>query len=239
MPVEYYEHPRETETTEPARAPGQETLPLLYQGILTVIVRLQTGKQRIGDAQGFQRRMEELLVEIEREAIKSGYRKQDIDDAHYAVIAFLDETIYSSDDPERKQWNSLGAKLYSQAIAGEGLFERLRTIRVRRDSSALADLLEVYYLCFALGYEGRYAVDGRAEFQSLMIDIKEHIERIRGHREALSPWGARFSRKPSAAATDPLLRGLQAAAVLSLGVASLTWAASKILLLLGTRGFPQ
>ena len=216
-----------------------ENLPLLYQGVLTAIARLQSGKQRMGEAEGFRRRMEELLVEIEREAIKAGYSKQDIDDAHYAVTAFLDETIYSSNDPDRKQWNSLGAKLYSQAIAGEGLFERLKTIRVRRDSPALADLLEIYYLCFALGYEGRYAVDGRAEFQSLMIGIKEQIERIRQRRDALSPMGNAFTRRITLGSSDTLVRKLQAAAAMSLGIAVLTWGICKATLLLAARGFPH
>lgn len=167
-----------------------EKLALLYQGILTVIVRVQSGKQPINPPDLFQKRMEGLLDEIEREAVKVGYRNQDIKDAHYAVVAFLDEAIQRSNDPNRLQWQSLQAKLYSEAVAGEGVFDRLKTIRQRRDSIELTDLLEVYYLCFLLGYEGQYALGRRSELERLMDDLRDHLERIRGRQAPLSPEGA-------------------------------------------------
>ena len=172
--------------SEPSRA---EQLALLYQGMLTAIVRIQSGKQPLIDANAFQKRMESLLDEIEREAIKVGYRNQDIQDAHYAIIAFLDETVQRSSDANRSQWTPLQAKRYAQAVAGEGVYERLKTIRTRRDSRELADLLEVYDLCFLLGYQGRYAVGGRSELDRLIEDLREQIERIRGHQAVLSPEG--------------------------------------------------
>src|ERR1017187_4930857 len=177
---------RARQESEPSRA---EQLALLYQGMLTAIVRIQSGKQPLIDANAFQKRMESLLDEIEREAIKVGYRNQDIQDAHYAIIAFLDETVQRSSDANRNQWTPLQAKRYAQAVAGEGVYERLKTIRTRRDSRELADLLEVYDLCFLLGYQGRYAVGGRSELDRLIEDLREQIERIRGHQAVLSPEG--------------------------------------------------
>ena len=109
-------------------------------------------------------------TKIEREAIKVGYRDQDIQDAHYAIIAFLDETVQRSSDANRNQWTPLQAKRYGQAVAGEGVYERLKTIRTRRDSKELADLLEVYDLCFLLGYQGQYAVGGRSDLDRLIED---------------------------------------------------------------------
>jgi type IV/VI secretion system ImpK/VasF family protein len=137
----------------PAAPPTRrEKLALLYQGIFTAIVRVQSGRQPLIDANAFQRRMEGLFSEIEREAIKVGYRDKEIDDARYALVAFLDETIQRSDDPNRGAWSPLQSKLYAQAVAGEGVFDRLKTIRTRRDSPDLSDVLEIYYLCFLLGY---------------------------------------------------------------------------------------
>src|ERR1035437_9356687 len=49
--------------SEPLRA---ERLALLYQGMLTAIVRIQSGKQPLTDANTFQKRMESLLDEIEQ-----------------------------------------------------------------------------------------------------------------------------------------------------------------------------
>src|SRR5437016_9744634 len=149
----------DTAPMNPAPPPvRREKLALLFQGIFTAIVRVQSGRQPLIDANAFQKRMEGLFAEIEREAIKVGYRDKEIDDTRYALVAFLDETIQRSEDPSRAAWSPLQAKLYAQAVAGEGVFDRLKTLRTRRNSADLADVLEIYYLCFLLGYEGRYAV---------------------------------------------------------------------------------
>jgi len=86
-----------------AAGPRRERLALLYQGMFTAIVRVQSGRQPLIDANAFQKRMEGLLAEIEREAVKVGYRNKDIEDSNYAVVAFLDETIQRSEDPNRNR----------------------------------------------------------------------------------------------------------------------------------------
>jgi type VI secretion system protein ImpK len=146
--------------------------------------------------------MERLFSEIEREAIKVGYRDKEIDDARYALIAFLDEAIQRSDDPNKSAWSPLQAKMYAQAVAGEGVFDRLKTLRTRRDSPDLADVLEIYYLCFLLGYEGRYAAAEHEKLEALMDDLREQIERLRGPQPPLSPEGA-FPLQPAVAVVLP------------------------------------
>jgi type VI secretion system protein ImpK len=212
---------------EPSRA---ERLPLLYQGMLTAIVRIQSGKQPLIDANTFQKRMESLLDEIEREAIKVGYRNQDIQDAHYAIIAFLDETVQRSSDANRNQWTPLQAKRYAQAVAGEGVYERLKTIRTRRDSRELADLLEVYDLCFLLGYQGRYAVGGRSELDRLIEDLREQIDRIRGHQAVLSPEGTLPAMPQTAAPSDASDGRWKIAAIACAAFACISWVVLKLVL---------
>ena len=207
-----------------------ERLALLYQGMLTAIVRIQSGKQPLMDANSFQKRMEGLLDEIEREAIKVGYRNQDIQDAHYAVIAFLDETIQRSNDANRNQWTPLQAKRYAQAVAGEGVYERLKTIRTRRDSRELADLLEVYDLCFLLGYQGRYAVGGRSELDRLIEDLREQVERIRGRQALLSPEGTLPPMAQTAAVSDASDGKWKIVAVACAAFAFISWIALKLVL---------
>jgi type VI secretion system protein ImpK len=211
----------------PSRA---EPLALLYQGMLTAIVRIQSGKQPLIDANAFQKRMESLLDEIEREAIKVGYRNQDIQDAHYAIIAFLDETVQRSSDANRNQWTPLQAKRYAQAVAGEGVYERLKTIRTRRDSRELADLLEVYDLCFLLGYQGRYAVGGRSELDRLIEDLREQIERIRGHQAVLSPEGTLPEMPPTVAPSGATDGKWRIAAIACAAFACISWIVLKLVL---------
>jgi type VI secretion system protein ImpK len=212
-------------------APRREKLALLYQGILTTIVRIQSARQPLKDAADFQKRMEGLFEQIQREAIKVGYRDIEIQDANYALVAFLDEAIQRSDDPNRGAWTPLQSKMYAQAVAGEGVFDRLKTIRTRRDSLDLADVLEIYYLCFLLGYEGRYAVAEHEKLEALMDDLREQIERIRGSQPALSPEGA-FPEVPVAAPAPPASPAMpwMIAAIGCFALAFLGWILFKLLL---------
>jgi type VI secretion system protein ImpK len=219
--------------SEPSRA---ERLALLYQGMLTAIVRIQSGKQPLSDANSFQKWMEGLLGEIEREAIKVGYRNQDIQDAHYAIIAFLNETVQNSSDENRNNWTPLAAKGYAHAVAGEGVFERLKTIRTRRDSIELADLLEVYDLCLLLGYQGRYAMGGRSELDRLIEDLREQIERIRGHQAVLSPEGTVPALAQTAAPTG-MSEGRWKIATIACGAfACVSWIVLKLVLYFYAQG---
>lgn len=236
MPDDY------TAVTDPRSVLGEnrpaslrtENLALLFQGVITGIVRVQAGRQPIVDPNAFQRRMEDLLLEVEREAVKAGYRKEDIEEANYAVVAFLDETVLTSNDPARDQWSSWQAKRYTGAIAGEGFFEHLKMLRNRRESPQLADLLEVYYLCLLLGYQGRYAVDYASELRLLIDDVRSQIERIRGRRDTLSPDSAIPPGEPvRTQMSDPMLRNLQLLAVASFAISVLGWVTYKLLLVSG------
>jgi type VI secretion system protein ImpK len=214
-----------------------EGLALLYQGLLTAIVRIQSGKQQIIDASSFQKRMEGLLDEIEREAIRVGYRNQDIRDAHYATIAFLDETIRRSDDPNRGRWSPLEAKRYAQAVAGEGVYARLETIRARRDSTELADLLEVYLLCLLLGYQGRYAEGAGSEQERLIEDLRGRIERIRGRRTQFSPDGTlRPAPQTSTAPLKAFGGSWKIIAISCLAIAFFAWIVLKLILVAYAKG---
>ena len=209
---------------------SSENLALLYQGILTAVVRLQSGRQRLGDPNSLERLVENLFKEIEREAVKLGYTKQDVEDADCVVAALLDETVQRLDETSRDQWLPLEVKMFPQSKAGETVFERLQSVRGRRESIDLADLLEVYSLCFLLGYEGRYA-GRRAELDKLMGELQEHIERIRGRRTALSPEGnLPPTVRPALAppARPPHIWRRVAGACLA--VASISWVVLRLLL---------
>jgi type VI secretion system protein ImpK len=186
----------------PADAPPitsrSDTLALLYQNILTGIVRIQSGRQPLNDVESFRRRMKAALQECEREAGVAGYASADIRDASFAVVAFLDETILSSKDPKADEWRKkpLNIDLFGQAIAGDVFFDKLLDIERRRDAPELADLLEVYLLCLLLGFEGRFAPPLRGEAFRISERLRRRIEAIRGMDYKLSP-SVQFTPEPA------------------------------------------
>jgi type VI secretion system protein ImpK len=171
---------------------SSENLALLYQGLITGIVRLQAGRQQLPDVDSFRRRTKTNLQEIERAGAASGYEGSDIRETHFAVVAFLDSVMLSMNDAVRHDWErkTLQEELFGQTDAGVVFFEKLDQFRSRRDSPQLADILEVYLLCLLLGFEGRYSGPLRGELDGTMERIKGRIELIRGPRRALSPCGS-------------------------------------------------
>ena len=167
-----------------------DALALLYQNILTGIVRIQGGRQPLTDVETFRRRMKAALQEVEREASAAGYGSAELRDAEFAVVAFLDEAILSSRDPKAEEWRKkpLNIELFGQAVAGDVFFDKLLEIERRPDSAQLADLLEVYLLCLLLGFEGRFAPPLRGEAFRIMERLRGRIESIRGGMDyKLSP----------------------------------------------------
>ena len=202
-------------------APRQESLALLYQGFFTGIVRIQSGRQQISNADGFRRRMVEALAEVNREAVKRNYAKEHTIETDFAIVAFLDEVILTSHDPCRNEWaqKPLQDELFNVSVAGELFFTRAEKLLSRQDSPELADMLDVFYLCLLLGFEGKYSIGGKTELHLLMDRLRQRIDHIRGNDPRLSPQGDIPQEVIAAPPPDSLATTLLQTAVIGLGAA--------------------
>jgi len=182
-----------------------ENLALLYQGLLTGIVRMKAQRQHIPDGNTFRKRTKATLQEVERVAVATGYDVRDVRDAHFAVVAFLDSVVLHSKDAVGAEWErrTLQQELFGQTDAGVVFFEKLEQFRSRRDSQQLADILEVYLLCLLLGFEGRYSGGQRGELEGITDGLRMRIEYIRGREDQISPAGG----LPPASAPPASARG--------------------------------
>ncbi len=127
-----------------------------------------------------------------RRAADEGFSHEDSQDIAYALVAFIDEAALNASDALRQHWqsNPLQTHFFSEAVAGEGFFERLQ--RLRGDAHR-AEVLQAYYLCLALGFQGRYRVrGGELELGTLLDALAKELGRSRAHdAETLSPSGER------------------------------------------------
>jgi type VI secretion system protein ImpK len=222
--------PTERGAKEPlAGSRDADRMALLYEGLLTAIVRVQSGRQQLQESDAFRAKTKDALKDIAQIATRRGYAKEDIQEANFAVVAFLDETVLSSQDPARTQWarKSMQEELFDQRSAGELFFKRLDALRAHGDSLQLAEVLEVYYLCLLLGYEGRYAIGSKAELHLLMDNLRERIERIFGRNPEFSPDGQIPDLAPRAVSVDPLPRQLRLGAVVAVVLALLCFVSYK------------
>jgi type VI secretion system protein ImpK len=98
-----------------------------------------------------------LLTQSE-ECLKKGlFTQEDFNQARFAICAWVDEVILSSSWEQKNQWQreQLQRIYYNTTDAGEEFFERLNALGLHQ-----RDVREVYYLCLALGFTGRYCNKG-------------------------------------------------------------------------------
>src|ERR1039458_119479 len=173
-----------TATTGPGSgATRTDNLALIFQEVLTAIVRLRSNRQELSDAESFRYYMREAIKTAIQEARnQAGYNADDIKMATLALVGFLDESVLNTHNPIFADWprKPLQEELFGIHMAGEIFFRNLEQLMGRSDSADLADLLEVHYLCLLLGYGGRYSIGGRGELQAITTSTGERIRRIRG-----------------------------------------------------------
>ena len=147
------------------------------------------------------------------EALQTSAMSADIPDATvaiavYALCALLDESAAAT--PWGVSWveNGLLKEVLGESGGSEGFFERLD--RAMADYSpedeGRADLLEFFYICLALGFEGRYrnAEDGRRALDQVRSSLYATISRRRPRpADGLS---ARWRSATAEAAAAPALQ---------------------------------
>ncbi len=217
-------------TPQPTSRRG-DNLALVFQNLLTVIVRLRANRQVISDSQAFRAQMQNALRAAEKEGIKKLYPPEDVRLATFAIVAFLDESILSSNNAAFTEWSGgpLQVEMFGHQRAGEVFFENIERLLSRSDSHAVGDLLEIYSLCVLLGYKGKY-VGEQDSVRPVLDAIAEKIRRIRGPLAGLSPGWAIPEGTIRAAETDPWIRRLAIAALTSVVLALLFFVFFKIFL---------
>lgn len=123
------------------------------------------------DAESLRQNALNVIGECEQRARMSA-SSEDVSDAKFAIVAFIDETILSSSSPAKTKWMArpLQLQLYDRFDAGEHFFERLE--RLQSTPSSNPAVLEVYYLCMTLGFKGQYQLVEQDK-------LRAHIEAAR------------------------------------------------------------
>src|ERR1039458_888370 len=134
-----------------------ENLALLFQDVLTAIVRLRANRQGLTDGNAFRHHTREAIKTAASQALAAGYTADDTRQATFAAVAFLDESVLNSQNPIFVEWlrKPLQTELFGTHTAGEEFFVALQQLLGRGDSADLADLIEIHYLCLLLGFGGR------------------------------------------------------------------------------------
>lgn len=165
----------ERSTAKVERVESQR-LPDLCAECIMLIVHLRANKE-YGEAMELRRRILDLLERLKRTARRADIEQADVDAAVFALVAFLDETIINSEWSQKDLWmvRLLQEELFSLNTAGNEFFSRLEQLRQR--PQMYAEVLEVYYLCMALGFKGKYQLQDADRLRTLIEDTYHDLQR--------------------------------------------------------------
>ena len=142
------------------------------------------------DPAGLRASLRDQIESLQTSAMSADIPDAAVDIAVYALCALLDESAAAT--PWGGSWsdNGLLKEIRGEAGGGEGFFTRLDKISADQGpgNEDGADLLEFYYVCLTLGFEGRYrkADGGREALNQIRSDLYELIARRRPRPDALS-----------------------------------------------------
>ncbi len=182
---------------------GRNPLVLAASPLLLLAAQLRNTASQ-PDVPHLYQQVVQQVRQFESRAQAAGLTPQMITAARYALCAMLDESVLNTPWGEHGGWaaKTLLTTFHGETYGGEKFF--LILDRLGQDFAKHLDLIELMYLCLALGFGGRYAIEpgGRARLADIQEDLYRRIKPIRGlAADELSPhWKGIEDRR------NPLIR---------------------------------
>lgn len=171
--------------------------------LLTLLTRLREAPSH-PDPDSLRSQVIEEVKAFETRARGAGVRPEAVAAARYVLCTALDEAVLNTPWGSRSNWHqqSLLITFHKEAWGGEKFF--LLLDKLVQDPTGNRELLELMYLCLALGFQGRYRVmsDGHTRLEELRERLYHTLQAQRGEFEReLSPhWRGVVDRR------NPLIR---------------------------------
>ncbi len=165
--------------------------------IIMLIMQLRNTHE-YGESELLRKQIISFLDRMERRAKRNGFNSKEIYRAKFAMISFIDETIMSSEWSQKEAWiaKPLQLQIFNRFDAGEKFFQLLEKFRSRPYD--YINLIEIYYLCLALGFKGKYGLNETENLKVLTEDVFNELKKTLGNKQAeLSP-----SKHPKDERTD-------------------------------------
>jgi type VI secretion system protein ImpK len=123
--------------------------------------------------------LQDLIEAFEAGASKIGVQEEVLEGAVYALCCMADDAAAST--PWGRGWTTKGLlhELRSEGSGGGGFFTLLEAIKQKPEENA--ELLELLYICLALGFQGQYrnAEGGAQEVDRIRADLHTIVSRRR------------------------------------------------------------
>ncbi|NOQ64398.1 MAG: type VI secretion system protein TssL [Methyloprofundus sp.] len=201
--------PPPTPPRAPSASQGNQALPTLgglnplekaSSGLLALLTRINGSQQQTNSA-ALKNKIIQEIQKFEVTADNSGIDTQTISSARYVMCTVLDEAVLGTPWGHNSDWSqhSLLSQFHKEVSGGDRFFQLLKSLA--QNPSKNKGLLELMYVCLALGFEGRYRIveGGKDKLLGIREWLFNIIQQETGSAEyALSPhWeGVTDQRNP-------------------------------------------
>jgi len=164
--------------------------------VFDLILRLKAGI--VAPSNDLRPKIASMLTDFENRAERYRFSSKITQVAKFALAAFVDETVLSSNFNLKEEWekNPLQLEYFGESLAGNKFFEKLAAMIKQVDVTA--DAVEIYYVCMLLGFKGRYGVYEKEKLLTIMQETANALVRAGKIRPVeLSPhWLANDQPEP-------------------------------------------
>ncbi|WP_018277137.1 type IVB secretion system protein IcmH/DotU [Teredinibacter turnerae] len=167
-----------------ANGRGLNTLVSLAATLLAVYEKTRHSMTH-ADTAGLHKRLCNEIRNFEVNARDAGIRQEVVISARYVLCSILDEAVLNTPWGSESAWaqRSLLSVFHNETSGGEKFF--LILDRVRQSPAENIDMLELFYVCLSMGFEGKFRLmsRGRDGIEQIRDDLFSTIRRYRGEYE--------------------------------------------------------
>ncbi len=200
---------------------GMNPLVVAANPLLAAVPRIRTSASH-PDPAGLRDTLLRQIAAFEQNARAKGVAPESIVVARYALCTFIDEAVAHTPWGGTAEWAkaSLLVTLHREVGGGEKFFQLLN--KMAADPGANIDLLELFHVCLALGFEGRFRIidGGKAQLETVRERLAEMIRKQRGEyeRDLSVHWHGERTQVKKMGSLMPLWATATVAALLLLGI---------------------
>ena len=151
--------------------------------LLAAVIKLRNTMKH-DNAPDLHKRLTREIQSFEREAKQLSLAPETVLTARYLLCTVVDEVVLSTPWGAASGWSqhSLLSLFHKETFGGEKCFAILQ--RLLETPAAQLELLELFYLCLSLGFQGKYRLvqRGHEQLEQIRDNLYQTIER---HRPAM------------------------------------------------------
>jgi type VI secretion system protein ImpK len=157
---------------------GPRSISALCTDLFLIVIRMREAED-LGDPGALRKLITYYLDLFEKNCKSIGLPADSLEHAKYALVALIDETVLSVPGSCRDFWldRPLQLDFFGHNIAGEEFFIRLEKLISQFDKKK--DILEVFYLCLSLGFEGKYKIAAPQQRNDIIDDLGQRLRKMR------------------------------------------------------------